>query len=139
MNRALVRTVWKRAGDRCEYCLTPKWALPLPFQIDHIIAENYGGQTAEGNLALACPHCNRFKARTLPESIRHPAKPCACFTPAGIYWEEHFQWEGARIVGRTPIGRASVQVLAMNADDLLLIRLELRKEGMIEVANTAAA
>jgi hypothetical protein len=33
--------------------------------------------------------------------------------------------------GRTPIGRVSVQVLAMNADDLLLIRIELLKEGVI--------
>ena len=38
----------------------PKYALPLPFQIDHVIAENHSGATAEQNLALACPHC-RFK------------------------------------------------------------------------------
>jgi hypothetical protein len=37
---------------------------------------------------------------------------------------EHFEF-GPRIIGRTPIGRVTVQVLAMNADDLLLIRVEL--------------
>jgi hypothetical protein len=33
-----VRRVWRRAGDRCEYCLIPQFAFPLPFQIDHIDA-----------------------------------------------------------------------------------------------------
>ena len=61
MNRELVRLVWDRAGDRCEYCLIPQFAFPLPFQIDHIIAEKHQGETVETNLALACPHCNRFK------------------------------------------------------------------------------
>lgn len=131
MNRALVRTVWKRARERCEYCLIPKWALPLPFQIDHIIAEKHGGQTVENNLALACPHCNRFKGPNIAGVDPASDQTVRLFDPRRDIWEEHFQWEGARIVGRTPIGRASVQVLAMNADDLLLIRLELRKEGTI--------
>jgi len=131
VNRALVRTVWKRARERCEYCLIPKWALPLPFQIDHIIAEKHGGQTVENNLALACPHCNRFKGPNIAGVDPASDQTVRLFDPRRDIWEEHFQWEGARIVGRTPIGRASVQVLAMNADDLLLIRLELRKEGTI--------
>jgi hypothetical protein len=45
--------------------------------------------------------------------------------------EEHFELDGARIVGRTPIGRATVHVLAMNADDLLVIRVELLREGTL--------
>jgi len=44
---------------------------------------------------------------------------------------EHFQFDNAYILGKTPIGRATVQVLAMNADDLLLLRVELLKEGTI--------
>jgi hypothetical protein len=44
-------------------------------------------------------------------------------------WAEHFQFEDARIVGKTPVGRATVQVLAMNAPDLLLLRVELLEEG----------
>jgi hypothetical protein len=103
----------------------------LPFQIDHIIAEKHGGQTVENNLALACPHCNRFKGPNIAGVDPASDQTVRLFDPRRDIWEEHFQWEGARIVGRTPIGRASVQVLAMNADDLLLIRLELRKEGTI--------
>ena len=35
--------------------------LPLPFQIDTIIAEQHAGQTVFENLALDCPNCNRYK------------------------------------------------------------------------------
>jgi hypothetical protein len=66
VNRETARTVWERAGDRCEYCLMPAFALPLPFQIDHIVAEKHGGQTAENNLVLACPHCACFIRGRIP-------------------------------------------------------------------------
>ena len=133
MNRDLVRQVLNRAGDRCEYCLTPCFALPLPFQIDHIIAEKHGGQTVESNLALACPHCNRFKGPNIAGIDPVSGEPARLFHPRIDIWEEHFNFEGARIAGATPIGRATIQVLAMNADDLLLIRIELRKEGYLFV------
>jgi hypothetical protein len=51
------------------------------------------------------------------------------FHPRKDTWSEHFEWDGARIVDRTAIGRATVHVLSMNADDLLLIRAELLAEG----------
>lgn len=129
MNRDLVRLVWQRAGDRCEYCLIPQYALPLPFQIDHIVAEKHGGQTVESNLALACPHCNRFKGPNIAGIDPHSVQVIRLFHPRTDIWSEHFEWEGSRIAGRTSIGRATVEVLSMNADDLLLVRVELRKEG----------
>ena len=48
---ALVR---RRAGDCCEYCRLPEAFSAAPFEIDHIIAEQHGGQTVPANLALAC-------------------------------------------------------------------------------------
>lgn len=129
MNRELVRTVCQRAGGRCEYCRIPQFALPLPFQIDHIFAEKHGGQTVESNLALACPHCNRFKGPNIAGLDPGSGQPIRLFHPRTDIWSEHFEWNGALIVGRTPIGRATVHVLAMNADDLMLIRVELFKEG----------
>ena len=47
MNRDLARTVRERADGRCEYCRIPQFAFPLPFQIDHIIAEQHGGEEEE--------------------------------------------------------------------------------------------
>ncbi len=107
----------------------PQFALPLPFQIDHVIAEKHGGPTVETNLALACPHCNRFKGPNIAGLDPESGQPVRLFHPRTDTWSEHFEFEGACIVGRTPIGRATVHVLAMNSDDLRLIRVELHSEG----------
>jgi hypothetical protein len=131
VNRELVRTVRKRAGERCEYCLMPQFALPLPFQIDHILAEKHGGQTVESNLAFACPHCNRFKGPNIAGVDSESGQTIRLFHPRTDNWTEHFAFEGARIIGLTPIGRVTVSVLAMNAEDLLLIRAELLQEGAL--------
>jgi HNH endonuclease len=128
VKQALVRTVRKRAGERCEYCLMPQFALPLPFQIDHILAEKHGGQTVENNLAFACPHCNRFKGPNIAGVDPQSGQTIRLFHPRTDSWTEHFAFEGAWIIGLTPIGRVTVSVLAMNADDLLLIRSELLQE-----------
>jgi hypothetical protein len=109
----------------------PAFALPLPFQIDHIVAEKHGGQTVENNLALACPHCNRFKGPNIAGLDPESSEAIRLFHPRKDAWSEHFEWDGARIVGRTAIGRATVYVLSMNADDLLLIRAELLAEGAL--------
>ena len=60
MNRELVRLVWNRAGDQCEYCLILQFSFPLPFQIDHILAEKHRGETVETNLALALSSLQSF-------------------------------------------------------------------------------
>jgi hypothetical protein len=101
---------------------------PLHFQIDHIVAEKHGGQTVPGNLALACPHCNRYKGPNIAGLDPNSRQLVRLFHPRTDLWTEHFEFEGPRILGRTAIGRATVHVLAMNTDDLLLLRLELLKE-----------
>jgi hypothetical protein len=40
------------------------------------------------------------------------------------------QFVGARLVGKTLIGRATVQVLAMNAEEPLLFRIALLQAGV---------
>jgi hypothetical protein len=44
-------------------------------------------------------------------------------------WTAHFRFANARLLGLTPNGRATINVLAMNAEDLLLLRVELLHEG----------
>ena len=54
MEASLVRHVWARAKDRCEYCqLSQEWD-DRPFEIDHIISRKHRGRTVAGNLALSC-------------------------------------------------------------------------------------
>ena len=47
------------------------------------------------------------------------------FHPRQNEWLDHFQVIGARIEGRTPLGRTTVQVLAMNDARRLDLRQEL--------------
>jgi len=79
----------------------------------------------------ACPHCNRFKGPNVAGIDPQSGETVRLFHPRKDDWYEHFAWEGARLTGRTAVGRATVQVLAMNAEDLLAIRLELRTEDVL--------
>lgn len=130
MNQLLVEEVRRRAGNRCEYCRVPYPHYRLPFQIDHVIARQHGGPTDIGNLALACLHCNRFKGPNIAGLDPVSGELVRLFHPRTDLWTVHFHFEGTRIVGTTAIGRATVQVLAMNAPDLLLVRLEFVAEGI---------
>jgi hypothetical protein len=53
MNELLVREIWRRAGNACEYCRIPQALYPAPFEIDHILARQHGGRTVSSNLALS--------------------------------------------------------------------------------------
>lgn len=114
--------VRERAAERCEYCRIPQFALPLPFQIDHIIAEQHQGKTELPNLALACPHCNRYKGPNIGGIDPISGQLVRLFHPRTDDWTEHFQLDGARIAGKTAVGRATVHVLAMNAEGPVHLR-----------------
>ena len=122
MNRELVRQVRTRAAERCEYCLLPQFALPLPFQIDHIIATQHEGDSDPSNLALACPHCNRHKGPNIAGLDPVTGQLVRLFHPRLDRLSDHFRLEGPRIAGKTPAGRTTVRVLEMNADGPVLLR-----------------
>ena len=128
MNRELARAIWERANGRCEYCGASQFGFPVPFQIDHIIAEKHGGETLESNLALACPHCNLYKGPNIAGRDVGSSQIVRLFHPRADKWHDHFAFEGPRIMGLTEIGRVTVQVLAMNAKDMLSLRAELLQE-----------
>jgi hypothetical protein len=66
------------------------------------------------NLALACHRCNLKKGTNLTGVDPVSGELVRLFHPRQDRWEEHFLVEGVRIEGRTPVGRATVRVLAMN-------------------------
>jgi hypothetical protein len=51
------------------------------------------------------------------------------FNPRTDAWEVHFQWLGALLIGRTPIGRATIRLLRMNEEERMAMREELRRRG----------
>ena len=122
MNRDLARQVRERAEDRCEYCRIPQFALPLPFQIDHIIAGQHQGETELPNHALACTHCNRYKGPNIAGMDPLTGQLVRLFHPRVDRWTDDFELDGPRIVGKTPVGRATVQVLSMNAEGPVQLR-----------------
>jgi HNH endonuclease len=110
--------VERRARRRCEYCHAPQRVSGYRYHMEHIIPRGRGGSDALRNRALACATCNLAKGdRTAGIDPRTRAN-VALFNPRTQVWEEHFRWAKDRqtIVGRTPMGRATVVALDMNND-----------------------
>jgi hypothetical protein len=130
MDKALAAFVRQRAGGRCEYCLLPQEYSSSPFEIEHIIAEQHGGKAVAGNLALACFACNRHKGPNLTGMDPHTGKLARLFHPRRHAWRRHFRWNGPVLVGRTPVGRVTVAVLAINLAHRVAQRSALMDEGV---------
>ncbi len=81
------------------------------------------------NLALACGRCNRQKGPNIAGLDPESGELVPLFNPRKEHWDEHFTWVETTIIGRTPIGRATIQVLAMNAQDRIIVRQELAAAG----------
>lgn len=130
MKRATVRLVRARAGERCEYCRICESALSfLPFHIEHIRPRQHGGTDAPDNLALACHHCNLHKGPNLTAVDPRTGRVVRLFNPRTQPWPRHFRMRGAWVIGLTPAGRATVQLLRMNADARVELRSELAREA----------
>jgi hypothetical protein len=99
-----------------------------PFEIDHIIAAKHKGPTVVANLALSCFYCNSFKGSDISglDGLSRKLKPL--FNPRRQKWSRHFRWEGAYLIGRTPTGRVTAELLRINDP----FRVELREELIVE-------
>jgi 5-methylcytosine-specific restriction endonuclease McrA len=123
--------VRQRAGLHCEYCQLPESLSPLArLQIEHIRPIKHGGTDDVENLALACIDCNLRKGPNLSGIDPETDMIEPLFYPRVQTWEEHFRWEGARIVGASGCGRATVAVMDFNMLDRVQVRLAmLRARG----------
>lgn len=123
--RDLVR---RRAQGRCEYCRLPQHAIEATFHIEHILAQQHSPPDADapGNLALACHHCNMHKGTNLTSIDPVSGSVVPLYHPRRDDWWQHFTLMGSTIVGQTPPGRATAQLLQFNTQR----RLDLR-EGLI--------
>ena len=130
MKIALVEIVWLRARDCCEYCRMPQIYDEIPFEIDHVIAEQHGGETIASNLALACFADNHHKGPNLAGIDPKTGKRTWLFDPRRHNWGRHFRWDGPILVGRTAIGRATIAVLGINLDHRVRQRTQLIAEGV---------
>ena len=119
---SLRRLVIARAANRCEYCGLAQVSQIAAFHIDHVVPVAAGGETIEGNLALACVSCSLRKAARQTVTDPETGQDVAIFNPRLQDWHDHFRWDGVVLIGTTLIGRAAVEALALNRPAVLLIR-----------------
>ncbi|MFT3769021.1 MAG: HNH endonuclease signature motif containing protein [Minicystis sp.] len=125
------RRVRLRAGNRCEYCGMPQAGQEATFHVDHVVPRRDGGPTTLDNLALACVSCSLRKGARTEARDPHSGEPAAMFNPRAYRWEDHFELAANHsICGKTPTGRASVELLQMNRPAAIEIRRRLgQREG----------
>jgi hypothetical protein len=119
--RQMVR---QRAGNCCEYCGLRQEQSPLAsLQIEHVLPKKHGGDDDPENLALACIDCNLHKGSNVAGFDPETGELTELFHPRRQRWSEHFRWDGATIVGATAIGRTTVSVMQLNAEERVQLRL----------------
>lgn len=123
MDAATRSFVYDRAKGSCEYCLLKEEDDAYSLHIEHIVARKHGGTSSSDNLALACQQCNLHKGANLSGLDPDTGTLTRLFHPREEIWQQHFAFQGSRIVGLTPIGRTTVFVLRMNDTD----RVETRR------------
>jgi hypothetical protein len=116
ISSSLRQQIRQRAYFLCEYCHSSEAASASLFTIDHLVPQSLGGTDKADNLALACHRCNgrRYNFTEGFDPITQSSQ--ALFNPRQENWSEHFIWSenGEKILGLTPIGRATVERLDMN-------------------------
>jgi hypothetical protein len=118
----LERQVQRRAAARCEYCLMHESLQGATFHVEHVLPRSRGGGSTLDNLAWACPSCNLRKSDRIHVSDPATGSLVPLFNPRTDRWAEHFQWVDRKIVSLTPVGRATVAALELNAPRRLRIR-----------------
>jgi hypothetical protein len=120
--------VIRRAGKRCEYCRLHQEDTAFTLEINHVVAVKHGGQSTADNLSLCCLPCNRHKGSDLATIDPISREIGLLFNPRNQKWTDQFRLDGARIVGITSTGRATVALLQMNT----LIQLVARQGAVLQ-------
>jgi 5-methylcytosine-specific restriction endonuclease McrA len=125
------RTVAERAAGCCEYCLSPVTFSPDPFAVEHIQPLAEGGPTRLPNLAYSCQGGNNAKYTHTSALDPTTGEQVPLYHPREHRWHDHFAWSAdfLELVGRTPIGRATVAQLHLNRPGIRNLRRLLRLAG----------
>ncbi|MBI3328336.1 MAG: HNH endonuclease [Nitrospinae bacterium] len=113
-----------RAGYACEYCRVTETLMGGRLTEDHIIPLNASGTDDLDNLCWCCWWCNVYKGSQTTARTPRSGAIVRLFHPRRNRWETHFRWSrnGLRILGRTMMGRATVEALRMNDPDRMATR-----------------
>jgi hypothetical protein len=132
------RAIFARARGCCEYCQSQARFATQPFATEHIMPRQLGGETVLDNLALACQGCNNHKYTKAEARDPVSGQFAPLFHPRRQRWHDHFAWneDFAFIIGLTPTGRATIQALRLNRDELVNLRRVLYEMGEHPPAQT---
>ena len=123
MDSAVRNLVRDRAGNRCEYCGLSEGQSPLAsLHVEHVRPRKHGGGDDPANLALACIDCNLHKGSNVAGYDPQTGALTELYNPRSQPWGDHFERRGLFIVGKSAVGRTTVDVLDLNGGD----RLDLR-------------
>jgi hypothetical protein len=89
---------------------------------------NTVGGSAPDNLCWACTSCNLHKGPNIAGIDQQTGQLVPLFHPRQQVWADHFEWNGAIIRGKTPVGRATAAVLAFNLPENVELREALIAE-----------
>lgn len=101
----------------------------FPHEVDHMIAEKHGGVTDAANLAFSCWRCNRHKGTDLGSFDPDTGAFCLLYNPRMQRWREHFALREIHLMGLTPEGRTTAQLLQLNMTERLRERQRLLSLG----------
>jgi HNH endonuclease len=129
--KKLRQEVEKRAAGLCEYCRSNSGATDSPYDIDHINPRSKGGSDSSENLSFSCRGCNISKYNKTKAIDPLSKKEVFLFNPRSDIWYEHFDWsyDYTLVIGRTRIGRATVEALRLNRPSLVELRISRRNDG----------
>lgn len=118
--------VRRRAKHRCEHCHLRQNDAPfVKHQIEHVVPRQHAGGDEPENLALACCRCNKFKGPNLSARDPRTGRVVRLFNPRRQHGRDHFAARGVLVLGRTAVGRATVELLRMNASRRQTLRREV--------------
>ena len=75
-------------------------------------------------------HCNDFKGPNLSGLEPENGKLTRLYHPRRHKWLYHFRFQGSTLIGRTPIGRTTIDVLQMNHPEIVALRGMLMAGGL---------
>lgn len=122
----------ERAKGYCEYCLASSMFSPSNFELEHIIPEIKDGKTTPENLALACRRCNALKFIKTSHYDKMTREEVRLYNPRIDDWHQHFNWNDneTKIIGKTDVGRVTIELLQINRESNVNQREILRLVGL---------
>ncbi len=131
VSQKLKKLVKKRANSICEYCQSQENFCPDTFSVEHIISKAKGGTTEEQNLAYSCQGCNNKKYDFISWIDPLTGNKENLYNPRKDNWNRHFSWneDFTKILGLTPIGRATIDRIKLNREGVKNLRHALKVIG----------